>query len=254
QEDAHRMRRHRHAERPAVGQMHQLGLRFDQRGEETELLPLEQAKIGKFRNPPAFAQTLQNLVERRVAGKPVLLDAPELGKRGVEEAEPLVHAVDRDRGMDVFEHLAMRVDVPREFALGAFEIGAIDRKADCAACAIGQFAVFDEPPAAAASAALPLCAAARACDASANHNTLSPLAVNAPWTLYSAPAGRLTLSVNGVPVARNFSTAALSRAASAGTSSARKLEYGDPPPLPGTEPTAFSALPSRRHHSAATGT
>src|SRR5690242_15792140 len=100
--------------------MHQLVLRLDQRGEEPDLLPLEHPEIGKFRNAPALAQAFQNLVERGVTGEPVLFDAPELRKSRVEEAEPLVRAVDRDRGMDVFEHLTMRVDVPRELALGAF--------------------------------------------------------------------------------------------------------------------------------------
>src|SRR5437763_16702307 len=99
--------------------MHQLVLRLDQRGEQADLLPLEHPEIGKFRNPPALAQAFQNLVERGMAGEPVLFDAPELRKSRVEEAEPLVWAVDRNRGMDVFEHLAVRVDVSSEFALGA---------------------------------------------------------------------------------------------------------------------------------------
>src|SRR6185437_6416754 len=93
QETTQRVRRHRHAEGAAVGQMHQLVLRLDQRGEEPDLLPLEHPEIGKFRNAPALAQALQNLVERGMAGEPVLLDAPELRKSRVEEAESLVRAV-----------------------------------------------------------------------------------------------------------------------------------------------------------------
>ena len=50
-----------------VGQMHQLLLRLDQRGEHAELLPLEGAEIGGFRDAPALAQPLQHLVE---AGSP----------------------------------------------------------------------------------------------------------------------------------------------------------------------------------------
>src|SRR6476660_3840500 len=79
-----------------------------------------------------------------MAGEPILLDAPELRKSRVEKAEPLVRAVDRDSGVDVFEHLAVRVDVPGEFALGAFEIGAVDGKPDRPAGAVGQFANFEE--------------------------------------------------------------------------------------------------------------
>src|SRR5205814_3307593 len=79
-----------------------------------------------------------------MAGEPVLFDAPELCKSRVEEAEPLVRAVDRDSGMDVFQHLAVRVDVSSEFALGAFEVGAVDGKPDRPAGAVGQFANFEE--------------------------------------------------------------------------------------------------------------
>src|SRR5438046_6746195 len=79
-----------------------------------------------------------------MAGEPVLFDAPELRKSRVEEAEPLVRAVDRDSGMDVFEHLAVRVDMSSEFALGAFEVGEVDSKPDRPAGAVGQFANFEE--------------------------------------------------------------------------------------------------------------
>src|SRR5207248_10036881 len=77
QEAAQGMRRHRHAERAAVGQMYQLVLRLDERCEETDLLTLEHSEIGEFRDAPALAQAFQNLVERGVTGKPVLFDAPE---------------------------------------------------------------------------------------------------------------------------------------------------------------------------------
>ena len=47
--------------------------------------------------------------------------------------------------MDIFEHLAMRVDVPRQFAFGTFEIGAVNRKPDRAAVSVGQLADFEQP-------------------------------------------------------------------------------------------------------------
>ena len=141
---AQRVRRHPHAERPPVRQMHQLVLRLDQRGEQAELVALENPEIGIFGDPAALAQPLQHLVERGTAGEPLLLDAPQPGERGIEEAEPLVRAIDGDRGVDAFEHLAVRVDVPRQRGFSAFDIGPIDREADRAAGPVGQFADFEQ--------------------------------------------------------------------------------------------------------------
>ena len=129
-EAAQRMRRYRHAQRAIVRQVHQLALRLDQGGEHLELLALEGAKVGVFRNAAALAQPLQEFVERWLAGEPVLLQSPQPGKRRVVKAEPLVGTKDRDRGVDAFEDLAMRVDVPRQFAPGAFKIGLVDGEAD----------------------------------------------------------------------------------------------------------------------------
>ncbi len=130
---AQRMRRHRQAEGAAVGQVHQLAHGLDQRGEHAQLLALEGAEIGIFRHPAAFAQPLQQFVERRFAGEPILFEPPQPGEGRIEETEPLVRTIDRDGSVDAFKHLAMRIDVPRQIAFGAFEIGAVDREADRAA-------------------------------------------------------------------------------------------------------------------------
>ena len=142
---AQRVRRHRDAERPVIGQVHQLVLRLDQGGEQPKLLPLEEPEIGEFRDAAALAQAFENLVERWMPGEPILLDAPQPGEGRVEEAQPLVGAIDRDRGMDVFEHLAVRVDVPDQFGFRALEVGAVDRKADRAAGPVGQLANLEQP-------------------------------------------------------------------------------------------------------------
>ena len=54
-------------------------------------------------------------------------------------------AVDRDRGVDAFKHLAMRVDMPRQFALGVFQVGAVDRETDRAAVADRRLGQLQEP-------------------------------------------------------------------------------------------------------------
>ena len=63
-----------------VGQMQQLLLRLDQRGEHRQLLPLEGAEIGGFRDAPALAQPFQHLVERRLGREPILLEPHSAAK------------------------------------------------------------------------------------------------------------------------------------------------------------------------------
>ena len=110
--------------------MQQLLLRLDQRGEHGELLALEGAEIGVFRDAPALAQPLQHLVEVGLGGEPVLLEPPQLREGGVEEVEPRVGAVDRDRDGDVLEHLAMGGDVARQLGLDVLEVGEVEGEAD----------------------------------------------------------------------------------------------------------------------------
>src|SRR5947208_3325436 len=136
-----------------------------------------------------------------MAGEPVLFDAPELRKSRVEEAEPLVRAVDRDSGMDVFEHLAVRVDVSSEFALGAFEVGAVDGKPDRPAGAVGQFANFEE--------------AARAAD-----DDMPPFALDRPRRCRPRQCPRLLAASFG----SNLPAAGPSAAGSAGVGAARNRE------------------------------
>ncbi len=113
-----------------VRQMQQLLLRVDQRGEHRELLLLEGAEIGVFRDPPPLAQPLQHLAEVGLGRKPVLFEPPQRAEGGVEEFEPRVGPVDRDRRRDVLEHVGMGRDVPGELGLDVLEIGEVAGVAD----------------------------------------------------------------------------------------------------------------------------
>ncbi len=119
------MRRDDEAERALVGQVQQLLLRLDQRGEHGELLALEGAEIGVLGDAPALAQPLQHLVERRLGGEPLVFQPPELGKGGVMEGEPHVGPVDGDGDRHVLQHVGMRGDVARELGLDVLEVGEV---------------------------------------------------------------------------------------------------------------------------------
>src|SRR5262249_53466637 len=82
-EAAEGMRRDDEAQGWVVGEVEQLLLWLDQRGEHGELRLLEGAEIGVFRQAPALAQPLQHLAQRRLTGEPVLLEAPQRAERSV---------------------------------------------------------------------------------------------------------------------------------------------------------------------------
>src|SRR5205085_4686873 len=75
-EAAERVGRNEVAQGSLVGQMKQPLIRLDERIEHGELLLLEGAEVGVFRNAPALAQALENLAEARLGGKPFLLEPP----------------------------------------------------------------------------------------------------------------------------------------------------------------------------------
>ena len=64
----------------------------------------------------------------------------------LKKLEPLVGAVDRDRGMDVFEHLAVRVDVARRARSRRFRDRCDRRRSrSCRRRASGSSANFEQP-------------------------------------------------------------------------------------------------------------
>ena len=64
----------------------------------------------------------------------------------VEECQLFVGAIDRDRGVDAFKHLAMRVDVARQLGSHGFEIGAVEREADRPAGGAWRLDEIEQPP------------------------------------------------------------------------------------------------------------
>ena len=112
-----------------VRQMQQFLLRLDERGEQRALVFLEGAEIGVFGQAAPLAQSFQQFVHGRRRGEPIVFELPELGEGGVEEREPRVGAVDRDRHRDVLQHLGMGGGVAGEFAAQGFGIGQIAREA-----------------------------------------------------------------------------------------------------------------------------
>ena len=94
------MRRHRLADRAAVGQVQELLDRIDQAGEELGPLPLGLGEVGVFGKAAAVAQQLDHGREVGLGREPAAVELPELDEGVVEEAEPLVAAVDRDRGRE----------------------------------------------------------------------------------------------------------------------------------------------------------
>ncbi|MBK1670710.1 hypothetical protein CKO28_22065 [Rhodovibrio sodomensis] len=55
---------------------------------------------------------------------------PQLGVGAVVELDPQVGAVDRDRGRQAFQHLALGGDRARQLVLQVLRLGAVDRQAD----------------------------------------------------------------------------------------------------------------------------
>src|SRR5208282_2303666 len=106
-EPAERMRRYGQQQGAVVRQMHQLLLPVYQRGEELQALAPEGPEIGMFRDATALPQPLQHVAERGFCCEPLCLEAPQYGKRGIEEFKPLVGTVDRYGRADAFEHLGV---------------------------------------------------------------------------------------------------------------------------------------------------
>src|SRR5258708_22465338 len=133
-------------ERGAVGDVDQLFQGIEQRGEQLEALALERREVGVFRQAPLLAQHLQDLAVAGLVAQPALVELPQLGEGGIEEFEPLIGAVDRHRGGEILQHLAMRRDVAGEFALDLLAFGGVERAADGAAAGQRRLDEFEEAP------------------------------------------------------------------------------------------------------------
>jgi hypothetical protein len=148
-EPAERMRRYRQQQSAVVRQMQQLLLAVRQRGEELHALALEGTEIGMLRDPAALAQPFEQVAERRFGNEPFRLEAPQFGKGGIKEFEPLVGVVYRDRCADAFEHLGVRADLAPQLGFRDLDVGAIKSKTDRSAIAARQFDDVEQPPRAA---------------------------------------------------------------------------------------------------------
>ncbi len=142
---AKRMRRYGQLQSAPVGQMHQLVPRLDQRGEQRATFALERAEIAVFRKAPRFVQAPEDLAESRLRPEPGWVQPPQPDKGGIEVLEPFVRSKDRDRGGKAFEHRGMGPDVPPQLAPRAFEIGAVERKADCLTARTRRLVHFEQP-------------------------------------------------------------------------------------------------------------
>src|SRR6185312_7641321 len=85
------------------------------------------AEVGELGQAAALAQLLQHLVERGLRAEPVLLEPPEPGEGGVEEAQPRVSAINGYADGDVLQHFGMGGDVARKLGLLRLEVGEVAR-------------------------------------------------------------------------------------------------------------------------------
>ena len=142
---AKRVRRYGQLQGASVGQMHQFVPRLEQRGEQLASFALKGPEIRVFRGAARFVQAIQDLADRRFGREPGGVEPPQPGECRVEEFEPSVRSKDRDRGREALQHRGMGADVTAQLALRAFEIGAVEGKADGLAVGARHLVQFEQP-------------------------------------------------------------------------------------------------------------
>ena len=127
---AKRVRRYGQLQGASVRQMHQFVPRLEQRGEQVASLALKGPEIRVFRGAARFVHAIEELADRRFGREPSRVEPPQPGECRVEEFKPFIRSKDRDRGREALQHRGMGADVAAQLALRAFEIGAVEGKAD----------------------------------------------------------------------------------------------------------------------------
>ncbi len=105
--------------------MHQLFLGLDQGIELAQPFFFIGAEIGDLREAPLFAQGLQDVGQIGAGEQPIFVQPPQPPIGGIEVFELAVGPEQSDRRRQLFQHVVMGRNLPRQIGLDLFEIGEI---------------------------------------------------------------------------------------------------------------------------------